>query len=684
MELIILPTKLSGEKTAMSADTARTFCQICRAECGMIAHVERGRVVRVEGDRDDQWSRGRLCVKGRNAPQILYAENRLLHPVIREGKNGALQRASWDEAIGFIAGKMEMMKERYGPEALVFYHGTTARILDEAVLRRLAKLYGTPNVTGTWSVCVGPKMLAYSNTFGRPPMPWCDLKNADYIILWGTNPPATHVHRYHGISSDIIAARKRGARLAVVDPRRTPLAAKADTYLQIRPGTDLALALAMIQQIITNDLYDEEFVAAHTHGFEKLAERVAPYTPQWAEGVTDLPAQSIQQVAEEFARSKPAALDRRQGVQHCRHATQTLRAMAILMSITGNVDVQGGLMLTPYRRLKSLPVPDDLPRPAQSYWRSEYPLAKDASAMLPEVILSEKPYPVRGLVVLEGNPMSCFANTGKVRQALASLDLLVVHDLFLNDTTQLADVVLPGCTFLEKAEISVQSLRTDYPVRTRLPVVEPQGEAVAEWKFLSMLGRRLGYEEYFPFASDAEVLEAVLGCAGWAGDEPATPTVNGRTLKNGFTTPSGKVELYSTQLEEKGFDPVPVAPLDWPDEERYPYHLITGARVPQFYHSQHRNIPTLRKAHPEPLAEISPHLAEEVGVGDGDQVKLETAVGATVFRAKVTENIHPRTVSIPHGWAGGSNANWLIDDISCDPLAATPPYRDMRCRVERL
>jgi thiosulfate reductase/polysulfide reductase chain A len=277
-----------GDKTAMSADTVRTFCQICRAECGMIAHVERGRVVRVEGDPDDQWSRGRLCVKGRNAPQILYAEDRLLHPLIRERKNGALQRASWDEAIGFIAGKMETMKERYGPEALVFYHGTTAKILDEAVMRRLAKLYGTPNVTGTWSVCVGPKVLAYNNTFGRPPMPWCDLKNAHYIVLWGANPPVTHLHRYHGISSDIIAARKNGARLAVVDPRRTPLAAKADIYLQIRPGTDLALALAMIQHIITNDLYDKEFVAAYTHGFAELAERVAPYTAQQGSRISTL------------------------------------------------------------------------------------------------------------------------------------------------------------------------------------------------------------------------------------------------------------------------------------------------------------------------------------------------------------------------------------------------------------
>jgi anaerobic selenocysteine-containing dehydrogenase len=676
---------LSGPGGMMvSVKAARTFCQICRAECGMIAYVEDGKVVRVEGDPEDQWSHGKLCVKGRHAPQILYAKDRLLYPLLRETRGGAFRRVSWEEALGFIADKVETLKASYGPEALVFYHGTTAKVLDEAVLRRLAKLLGTPNVTGTWSVCVGPKILAYNNTFGGPPMPWCDLKNANYIILWGTNPPATHMHRYHGISSDIIAARKRGARLAVIDPRRTPLAAKADTYLQIRPGADLALALAMIQHIVEKNLYDEEFVNAHTHGFDELAEGVAPYTPRWAERIADIPAASIEKLAEEFALAKPAALDRRQGVQHCQRATQTLRAMAILMAITGNVDRPGGLMLTPNRRLKSLAVPDDLPRPAKRFWEDRYPLAKDASGMLPEVILSEKPYPVRGLVVIEGSPMSCFANTGKVHQALTSLDLLVVQDLFLNETAELADVVLPGCTFLEKGEISVQSSRSDYPVRTRTPVVEPLGEALPEWKFLSMLGRRLGYEEFFPFASDVEITEAVLQRAGWTGDEPANPTTNGRALEEGFPTPSGKIELYSAQLEEQGFDPLPLAPLDWPNDEGYPCYLITGARVPQFYHSQHRNIPRLRRAHPEPLAEMSRALAADIGVDDGDEVKLETRVGAASFRVKVTDSIHPRTVSIPHGWPGAHNANWLIDDLSCDPLAATPPYRDMHCRVHKL
>lgn len=668
----------------MSHDTARTFCQICRAECGMIAHLEDGKVVRVEGDPEDQWSRGKLCVKGRSAPRILYAEDRLLHPLMRKNRTEEFKPVSWERAIDFISVKMEAIKERHGPQALVFYEGTTAKILDEMVLRRLAKLYGTPNVTGSWAVCVGPKILAYNNTFGRPPMPWCDLKNASYIILWGANPSATHLHRYHGISADIMEARRRGAKLVVIDPRRIPLSAKADLHLQIRPGTDLPLALSIIHHIIEHDLYDSDFVAAHTTGFDELAEHIAPYTPQWAEGITDVPAQTIQEVASGFAQTRPASLDRRQGVQHSHHATQTLRAIAILLAITGNVDVEGGLMLTPYRRLKSLAVPEELPRPPASFWRDRFPLARDASPYLPEVILSGKPYPLRGLIVMEGNPLSCFPNTGKVRQALAKLDLIVVHDLFINDTTQLADVILPACTFLEKGEISAQSLRRDYPVRTRLPVVQPLGQALPEWRFLSLLGRRLGYDEFFPFTSDEEITRAVLERAGWSGDQPAAPTRPGRVLEKGFTTPTGKIELYSQTLLERGYDPLPTAPVNWPDDVEYPYHLITGARVPHFYHSQHRNIPSLRKAHPEPSAEISQELAAQIGVTDGQEIKIETKVGACVFKAKVKEGMHPRTVSIPHGWPGPHNANWLVDDLSCDPLAGAPPYRDMRCRVERL
>ncbi len=668
----------------MSHDTARTFCQICRAECGMIVHLEDGKVIRVEGDPEDRWSRGKLCVKGRSAPQILYADDRLRYPLLRKERTGDFKRASWNEAIDYIADRMKAIAERHGPQAFVFYEGTTAKILDEMVLRRLAKLYGTPNVTGTWSVCVGPKILAYNNTFGRPPMPWCDLKNASYIILWGANPSATHLHRYHGISADIMEARRRGAKLVVIDPQRIPLSAKADLHLQIRPGTDLPLALSMIHHIIDQDLYDSNFVAAHTIGFNELAEHIAPYTPQWAEGITDVPAQTIEEVASGFALAKPASLDRRQGVQHCSNATQTLRAMAILLAITGNVDVEGGLMLTPYRRLRSLSVPTELPQPPASFWRDRFPLARDASAFLPEAILSENPYPLRGLVVIEGNPLSCFPNTGKVRQALGKLDLIVVHDLFMNDTAQLADVVLPACTFLEKGEISAQSLRQDYPVRTRLPVVEPVAEALPEWRFLSLLGRRLGYDDFFPFTSDDELMDSVLEQARWTRDEPAVTTTPGRVLEEGFTTPTGKIELFSQALLERGYDPLPTAPVNWPDDRAYPYYLITGARVPHFYHSQHRNIPALREAHREPLADMSHELAAQIGVSNGDAVKIETRVGSVAFRVKVKEGMHPRTVSIPHGWPGPHNANWLVDDLSYDPLAAAPPYRDMRCRVERL
>jgi anaerobic selenocysteine-containing dehydrogenase len=665
-------------------ERAWTFCQICRAECGMIAHLRNGVVVRVEGDRDDSWSQGGLCVKGRNAPHVLYAEDRLRHPLIRSERKNGFRQVSWQQAIDFIGDKMESIAAKYGPQAVACYQGTTARVLDDMLLRRLARLFGTPNVTGTWSVCVGPKILAYTHTFGRPPMPWCDLRNSRYIILWGTNPPVTHLHRHRGITADIVRARKQGAKLVVIDPRRTPIAAHADAHLPVRPGTDLALALAMISHIVRNDLYDKEFVEAYTHGFEELAAHVVPYTPAWAEGITDVPADTIEDVATGFATTKPASLERRQGVQRGRTSTQTLRAMAILMAITGNVDIQGGLMLTPYRRLSSLPLPEGLPPLPETFWARRFPLARDASAYLPEAILSAKPYPLRGLIVVEGNPLSCFPNTGKVLRALDKLDLLVTHELFMTDTAQLSDVVLPACTFFEKGEISVQSLRRDYPVRARLPVVEPLYEAMPEWRFYSLLANRLGHGQFFPFTSDDELIDAVLSRAGWTNHEAAVATRFGNVLENGFTTPTGRIELYSQSLQECGHDALPTPPSAWPDDAGYPYYLITGARVPHYYHSQHRNIAALRRAHPQPVAEVSQALAAELGLANGEEVKIETPVGAAIFRAKVSQGLHSLTVSIPHGWGGGLNANWLVDDLACDPLAGTPPYGDMRCRLERV
>ena len=671
-------------------ETRTTFCQMCNAQCGMIASIQQGRIVRVEGDPEDPGNRGELCIKGQHTPDLLYAEDRLRYPMLRKGgrRDGDWQRVSWDEALGFIARNLEQVRARFGSEALAFYMGSTNMTLDTMMVRRFARVFGTPNFTRTWSVCVGPKVLAYRATFGAPDSPWCDMRHARYILLWGTNPPVSHIHRYHAITADILAAQKEGARLVVVDPRRTDLADSADTYLQIRPGSDLALALSMIHTIIHQELYDREFVRRYTQGFELLAEHVRPYTPEWAESITDVPAASIESLAKDFALTKPAALERREGVQHSAHGTQTLRAMAILLALTGNVDVPGGLLFTPSRPLRDIPLPDDLPKLEQAFWKERFPLADDCSGALPEAILTATPYPIRALISLRGNPLSCFPNTEKTTRALKKLDLLVVHDLFMTETAELADVVLPGCTFFEKGEISPKSLRRDRPPRYNKAVVKPLAEALPEWKFLCLLAQHLGYADLFPFSDEAEIVSRMLKASGltWdslsAGGEHLRP---GRLLEQGFSTPTGHIELYSKILEQHGYPPLPTIPppMEQDSSSDYPYYLITGVRHKAFCHSQHRNIPILRQLQPEPLAEIGATVVQETGVSDGEWVEIQTATGSAIFKAMVSNRIHPRTVSVPHGWTGEYNANWMTDDMLCDPVVGTPAYKGRTCRVTK-
>ena len=667
----------------------RTFCQICNAQCGMIAYLEGGKVVRVEGDPEDPGCRGQLCIKGERAIDILYAEDRLRYPLLREGgrRDGAWRRTSWDEALDFIASRLEGIRERYGPESLAFYMGSTNMVLDTMMVRRFCRCFGTANLTRTWGVCVGPKVIGYESTFGRPRMPWCDLRHARYILLWGTNPPVSHIHRYLGITDDILAARRDGARLVVIDARRTPLAAQADRHLQIRPGTDLALALAMIHTIITEELYDKDFVARYTHGFGQLAEHIEPYTAGWAAQITDIPAETIQSVAREFALTRPASLERREGVQHSINGTQTLRAMAILMALTGNVDVPGGLTFTDALALQDIPLVADLPELRPAFWEDRFPLVDDCSGHVSDAILTETPYPLRALISLKGNPLSCFPHTRKTIEALRKLDLLVVHDLFMTETAEMADVVLPGCTFFEKGEISPKSLRDDRRPILAAPVIEPLYESLPIWKFICMLAERLCFGDDFAYCDEQEVFEAILRASGLTLAEvmarkPSGPT-HGRLLETGFSTPTGKIELYATVLEQHGYAPLPTAnPLTrWEPSDEYPYSLVTGFRQDAYSHSRHRNIAALHRHHPDPVAEIGRAVAEEVGVADGDWIEVRTAAGRATFKAAVSDTMHPRTVCVPHGWRGEHNANRLTDDQLCDPVAGTPAYKDLRCQV---
>ncbi len=324
----------------------RTCCQGCQCECGVLAHIEDGRVVKLEGDPEHPMNRGFICIRGRAQHHFVYHPDRLKYPLRRSGERGGgkWERISWEDALNGIAEKLTEIREKYGSESIATCYGTGPRMSNFSA-RLLAPALGTPNAISTnCYICFAPSVVASVCTVGHPILM---EKGPDYlptkcILICGANPLASHASKGKEI---IEAKRKNKAKRIVIDPRRTPLAAQADLWLQIRPGTDLALALGMINTIINEELYDKEFVDKWCYGFDKLREHVKAYSLERVAKITWVPADKIKEAARIYATTKPAALHQRVAVEHNINSTQTVRALAMLVALTGNIDVKGGNLL---------------------------------------------------------------------------------------------------------------------------------------------------------------------------------------------------------------------------------------------------------------------------------------------------------------------------------------------------
>ncbi len=679
----------------------RNACQVCYCDCGMLTYMKGGRVIKVEGDPENPHNRGALCAQGRSARQMLYNPNRLRYPMRKVAKGGGFEfeRITWDETLDTIAGKLREVKERHGPQALAFVKGTVRSMIDQT-FQRFCYAYGTPNYSGNWSYCVGPKMIGYTYTYGKtghgaPYMPWSDFRNSKYIMLFGTNPAVSFIHRYPRIMSDILDAKETGAKLVVVDPRFTETATKADIYVSIKPGTDAALLLAMIRTIINEGLHDTTFVDKYTVGFERLREHAQRYTPEYAEEVTGVPAETIVELARQFASIKPACLDRREGVLHHTNSTHTLRAMAILLAITGNIDKPGTLLFNPGNPLGNVTRRDRLAY-KKSIWADRFPLAEDATAVFADAILTGKPYPIRAMMVSIANPIQEYPNTNKVKEALGKLDFLVVHELFMTETAKMADIVLPASTFFEKTELcKTQNLALTKYFQVSHKVMEPLYESLPEWRFICLLAKRMGLEG-FDYSSEEEIIDEIIKPVGLRTSDLgesgvySVPFEVGAMRRDGFNTPSGKIEIYSEQLKRLGYDPLP-SYVEPPETKRsrpdtaaeYPFTLITGSKTAVFHHSQQRNYSWLREYVPEPVVEINDRTATRLNISEGEFVIVEGLRGKAKLRAKLTSGIREDVVSVTHGWEGEANINFLTDDTQLDPVAAMPAFRTILCNIRR-
>jgi anaerobic selenocysteine-containing dehydrogenase len=626
--------------------------------------MEGGKIVKIEGDPEAPLNMGALCIKAKASLEIRNHPGRIRHPLLRKGQRGEgkWQEVSWDDALGRIADEMNRAKEKYGPESVCWLRGA-AKGTQDNVFTRLANVFGSPNITSMASVCYFPHVNAMRLTFGSFLME--DHTNASaLVVVWGMDPAATSTPNYQPLKRAVA----RGAKLMVIDPFETTLAKKADRWMRPRPATDMVLALGMIHVIINEGLYDKAFVENWTVGFDELRAHVQDYTPQKVSEICWVPAESIADAARFYAAHRPAALLVGNANENIVLSMQTQRAIYILEGLCGNVGVPGGKVQWTNPPIVSRAAPeftlqDHIPKETrQRRLGAEY-LAPFVHYALPQsvikAIITGKPYMPHVAYIQGGNLLCTWANSRETLEAFKKLDFIATADLFLTPTVEMCDVVLPVAHFLEHDALR-QSGDLPFLAQIQQKVVDA-GDCKSDTQIYIELSRKLGLGDYF-WKDEYAFMEEMLRPAGITLDEFRKVHVlecvrqYRHYERDGFATPSGKLEFYSKTLKEAGSDPLPV--YSEPPETMYSepgsadeYPLILTTRKPAvFRHSNLRHIKSLRARRPDPILNINPATARELGINNGDWVYIENKRGRITHKAEYSKSLDPRVVVGDHGW----------------------------------
>ncbi len=671
----------------------QTLCRMCDDRCAINVYLEDGKIVDIDGYKDHPWNRGRLCVKARAAVDMVYHTERLLKPLKRT-KTG-FEEIPLQQALDEIAEKMLAIKEKHGARSLSIWKGEAIGFAqEEEMARRFVHALGSPNYFSNDSMCYNGRYFGYRLVEGAWPVP--DYENSLCVVLWGANPP----HAHPNMTQMIMRARKAGAKMIVVDPRMSAIARQADLHATLKPGTDGALALGLIQQLIETQGFDREFVEGYTVGFAALAEYVKAFSPERVEKETGVAAAIVREMARAMAAAAPrVAVYVGNGPEHHENGINNIRAVACLDAILGALDREGGNRLAEGFKANHLTLYDEIPLkhlgpigadrfPVLYGFRQE---CHTMTAM--NTILSGEPYPLRAMILTAANPAMTNPNTLKVREALESLDLFVVRDLFMTETAELADYVLPAASFLERVELHTHA---KYQRVTITHKILSYPDVQDEYQFWHDLAHRLGIGEYFPWEDENELTRWILESAGISLELAAAhpegleyaPIRYQKWEKEPFNTPSGKVEFSSQYLKDLGYPALPEykppAYLESPDPD-YPYVLITGARKLIYYHSRFRNIKRFRTAIPGPEVELHPENAAALGVADGDRIRITSRIGNVEVPVKImsASEILPGTLQVTHGWKE-ANVNLLTHDDRFDPISGFPLMKAVEVRLEKV
>jgi thiosulfate reductase/polysulfide reductase chain A len=674
--LVAQAARDAGHLDANGDGYVPSMCEMCVWRCGLLAKVKDGRVVKLEGNPENPHSRGNLCPRGQSGLMNTYDPDRVLTPLIRVGKRGEgkFRKASWEEALDLVANKMLEIKKNYGPEAMVF---SSTHNLSQPLFENLLYAYGSPNYGTQRSLCFNAMIVSNLMTFGMEE-PGRSYENVKYILLTGRN-------LMEAISTsetqDLSHAIDQGVKVVYLDPRFTKTAAKASEWLPIKPGTDLAFHLALLNVIIGEKLYDAAFVNNYTVGFDQLAKEVSQYTPDWAAQISGIPAETITRVAHEFAAAgKNALAHNGWRTSNFVNSFVTERAITALNTLVGNWGTTlfpaagegaglGAPAQPPYPRISALRL-DGVP------WK--FPLVPLKIGIFQELrdgIYNADPYQAHGWFISRQNPVMSLPDRNKTLKVFNKLDFIVTVDIIMNDTAWFSDVVLPEASYLERYDpLNVVGEKAFL----RQPVIEPQGEGKSALWIYKQLGERLGLSDFFQYKDEEDYLRQQLAPLGVSLEEVKkkgyAELPAGGPLEYTWNTPTGKIELYSETLAKAGFAGVPT----WqepPQPAAGQFYFLTG-KVAQSTQFGTQNNQLLHKYSDEPRLWMNAKTAAEKGLAEGDWVEVASEVGKIHILLHATQAIRPDCVYLTPGYGHLSKGLKTAFGVGASDSAVHVTYTD--------
>ena len=680
----------------------KSLCRMCDDHCGIDVHVRDGKVEKIEGNCQNLWNRGRLCIKGSHGVEMIYAKDRI-HKPLKKTENGFVE-ISLEQALDEIAEKLDAIRDKYGARSIGVWKGEAIGFAQEEELaRRWIHAIGSPNYFSNDSECSIARLIGASLVYGR----WSaqpDYVNSRCIMIWGSNPP----HAHPNMTQHINRAREKGAKLIVIDPRYSAIARQADIYVQVKPGSDGALAHGIARELIAQGWIDKDFLNEYSVGYDKYEAYVQKFDYDYVSRECGCDASVlIPLIAAELHKAMPSvAIYVGNGLEHHENGINNIRAVFCLDGLLGSVDAKGGNYFSVPSGQRSLTIYEERPLLEQEPIGVDrfpvlYDYHKECHTMtLMDTILSGKPYPFKALVLTAANPVLTNPNTVKVKKALSSLELFVVRDLFLTETAELADYVLPAASYLERSELHTFSGLQNIALTNRVLLPEP--EVQDEYQFFHDMAHRLGAGAWFPWANEDELNEWLIqDCAFTIQDLKDNPSgyhyadhqyqkheANVKAGKKAFNTPSGKMEFASKYLKDLGYPELPeYIPPDsnlYPSEE-YPFTLVTGARKVMYYHGRNHNLPGLASALPKPEVEMCPSDAKKLGVVTGDIVRVTSVIGSIDIPVAVMQEgeIGAGVIQITHGWKQ-ADVNRITHDDRFDPISGFPLMKSVQVKIEKI